>query len=360
MKLNVAFALLPFVVVFAQPGQAASPPKAPKVLIDNLPELAQRVIAAVVTIEVTESSGERGLGSGVLIHAQGFIVTAAHVVESATLINVTFEKLGTQPATIVTLSRTEDLALLKIDNPPKTVAVPLLGDSGKLVVGEAVFAIGAPLGLARTLTTGNVSAIRDDFGSELSFHPHHVLQTDAALNQGNSGGAVFNSQGEVIGIVSFIATPSKGSVGLGFAIPSNIVRRRLFDEAIPDIGVSLRRIPAPVADVLNWPANGALLVEHVRAGTAADIAGLRGGFLEADVGGVPLMLGGDLIIKVGPYDVGDAMAIHRYLHELTLGQNILYTVLRAGKSQEIVVKVDRLMASPTLPALPGTKAKATK
>ena len=335
---------------------AAAPPVRAKAVIENLPALYEAVAPAVVKIEVLAGPGMTGVGSGVLIHANGFVVTAAHVVESAVAIHVTFEGVGVRDAVVATLSRTEDLALLKVDNPPKGVSVPALGDSAKLEVGEAVFAVGAPLGLEHTLTTGNISAIRNDFGSELSFYPRHVIQTDAALNQGNSGGAVFNSRGEVIGIVSFIATPSHGSVGLGFAIPSNSVRRRLFEDAIPDIGVSLRRIPKPLAEVLNWPVNGALLVENVRPGTPAAEAGLKGGGIEAEVGGIPLSLGGDLIIKVGPYDMADGAKIHAYLHSLKSGESIPYTILRAGRPVEINVTVDKLIDIPQLPPLPSDRS----
>lgn len=315
--------------------------------IENLNDLYDGLAPSVVTVYGL-APGSPGVGSGVMLHRDGFIATAGHVVEHAWEIYVEFKNGERQPAEVVTLSRTEDLALLKVAEIPSGTYVPELADSSELVVGEPVFCIGAPLGLKHTLTTGIVSAIRSEFGHELAFLPKNVIQTDAAINQGNSGGALFNRRGEVIGIASFLASTTGGSVGLGFAVPSNAVRRRLFQEAIPYIGVSLRRIPAPLADAMNWSARDALLVEQVRPDTAAARAGLRGGDIEATIGGVTLMLGGDLIVKVGSLEVGEQARVHEYLSGLKAGDVIPYTVLRRGEQIEIEVTLDTVIAPPDL------------
>ncbi len=315
--------------------------------IENLNGLYDGLAPSVVTV-YAYAPGAPGVGSGVVLHGDGFVATAGHVVEQAWEIIVEFKNGERQVADVVTLSRSEDLALLKVAEMPAGTYVPELGGSSELVVGEPVFCIGAPLGLKHTLTTGIVSAIRTEFGHELAFLPKNVIQTDAAINQGNSGGALFNRSGQVIGIASFLASTSGGSVGLGFAVPSDTVRRRLFLEAIPYIGVTLRRIPAPLAEAMNWAERDALLVERVQPGSSAYSAGLRGGDIEATVGGVTLILGGDLIVKVGDLNVGQKEQVHEYLTGLKAGDVIPYTVLRRGKRIEVDVEVQKVIVPPNL------------
>lgn len=322
----------------------------------SLEVLFERVSPAVVTIRTAVKKVESGdeyvkmeggvnIGSGVLLHADGYVATAAHVVEEALGINVVF-KDGTQAlAEIVTLSRTEDLALLKVAAMPKGLLPATLGDSDLLKVGQPVFSIGAPLGLKHTLTAGVVSALRDD---PRALVPRQIIQTDAALNSGNSGGALFNYKGEVVGIASYIATLSGGSMGLGFAVPSKTVRNRLFENALPYLGTSLRYIPKKYSDIFNWPVDG-LLVERVEDGSPAAEAGLRGGRVDALVDGTPVRLGGDYILKVGELDSNKRAEVATYLHGLNEGDTIHYTVMREGRVGTIDVKVGKF---PPLPAVP--------
>ncbi len=329
-------------------------------VIANLSSLYDGLSPSVVII-YPEIPGARGIGSGVVLHRDGFIATAAHVVDRAFRIEVEFKDGSKTDAQIVTLSRSEDIALIKVEKLPAGTFVPALGDSDELQVGDQVFVIGAPLGLKHTLTTGIVSAVRADFGSELAFLPKNVIQTDAAINQGNSGGALFNHLGQVVGITSFMATPTGGNVGLGFAIPSNTVRRRLFDNAIPWMGMVLRRVPEPMAEVLNWSARDALLVEHVLPGTPAAEAGFKGGDVEAWIGGIRLMLGGDLIVGVGEVEIGKAAEVHALLHDLKAGDAVVYSVIRSGEELKLEVKVERIIPPPTLAGgPPPAKAKAKK
>ncbi len=344
MRLVRQLALGALLVLFAVPAAARANRSSS---IGNLDALYDGLAPAVVTIYAS-APGAPGVGSGVVLHPDGFVATAAHVVEHAWEINVEFKNGESSAAEVVTLSRSKDLALLKVEEIPAATFVPELGDSSELVVGEPVFCIGAPLGLKHTLTTGIVSAIRSDFGHELAFLPKNVIQTDAANNQGNSGGALCNRRGQVIGIASFLASTTGGSVGLGCAVPSNTVRQRLFVEAIPYIGVSLRRIPAPLAEVLNWAAPDALLVEIVKPGSAAYRAGLRGGEIEATVGGITLMLGGDLIVKVGDLEIGDTTQVHEYLTGLKAGDVISYTVIRSGERTQVDVPVETIIVPPDL------------
>ncbi len=298
-------------------------------------------------VELTVSTG-----SGVLVHRDGYVVTAGHVVEDAAAIVVAFRDGVQASAEVVTLSHSEDLALLKVDEVSPKAAVAPLGDSDGLKVGQRIFAIGAPLGFEHTLTAGVVSALRSNPSPGLP--ARRLVQTDVALNQGNSGCPLFNEAGEVVGIASFIASTTGGSIGLNFAVPSNTVRARLFEQALPYLGVSLRFIPREVAELFNWPVEGAFLVEKVRAGSAADEAGLRGGVLKATVAEREWWLGGDVLLKVGEVDTSTPDKVGAYLRTLKAGDVVKYTVLRGGRPGTVEVKVPKLPPVPALPR-PGKK-----
>ncbi|MBK7862257.1 MAG: trypsin-like peptidase domain-containing protein [Archangiaceae bacterium] len=289
-----------------------------------------------------------GTGSGVLLHEGGFVVTAAHVVEQAEMIELEYKDGSKTEAHVVTLSRTEDLALLKAEKVPKGVVAPPLADSDKLKVGQLVFAVGTPQNFPHTLSAGVISSVRNEPAKGLT--PGHVIQTDAAMNPGNSGGPLFNDRGEVVGIASFIFSKSGGSEGLGFAIPSNVVKRRMFEKPLPYLGLSLRILPQPVMELFNWPYPGAILVEQVRSGSPAAQAGLRGGVVDADVGGSKVRLGGDLIVKVGPFDAWKTEEIGTYLAGVKAGDTLDYRVLRKGELVEVSVAVPPREPIPTLGA----------
>ncbi|MCC6337465.1 MAG: trypsin-like peptidase domain-containing protein [Myxococcales bacterium] len=308
-------------------------------------QMAQTETSAVMAVSV-------GTGSGVLLHKDGFVVTAAHVVEDAEVIEVQWKDGSSTGATVVTLSRSEDVALLKVDDVPKSAQVVTLGDSDGLKAGQRVFAVGAPMGLEHTLTSGVVSALRTN--PERGFAPRKLIQTDVPINQGNSGGPLFNEAGEVVGIASFILSTSGGSMGLGFAVPSNTVRRRLFEHALPYVGVSLRYIPREVAEVFNWTAESGLLVEKVRPGSIAAKAGLRGGVVTAKVAGNEVLLGGDLILTVNGQDTSKTERIGELLRGLKVGDTITYDVLRGGKLQQVKMTLPELVK---VPALAGPKKK---
>lgn len=320
-------------------------------------ELFPKVDDAVVTIRVAERITQEsdttsmvavtiGTGSGVVVHKDGFVVTAAHVVETAQRIEVHWRDDFKSAATVVSLSRTEDLALLKVETMPKKFTVSPLGDSDALKPGQRLFAIGAPYGLEHSLTSGVVSALRTNDRPGLI--PRHLLQTDVSINQGNSGGPLFNDKGEVVGIASFMLSQSGGSVGLNFAVPSNTVRTRLFNEALPYIGVSLRFIPSDIAKLFNWPVEGGFLVETVNEDSVADKAGLKGGKVEANVGGNRVKLGGDLIINVNGVPATETAKVAGALRALKPGETIRYDVLREGKRDVVEVAVPEGLSVPFL------------
>ncbi len=326
-----------------------------------LDAMFEKVDPAVVTVRVglksTEESAEGyvlrvgiGTGSGILVHSDGFIVTAAHVVEGAEQVVVVFKDNTVVEAAVLSLSRTEDLALLKVASVPKSASVAVHGNSDLLKIGQPVFSIGTPLGLGHTLTAGVVSSIRT--GKPQGLKPGNVIQTDAALNQGNSGGPLFNDKGEVVGIASYIATTSGGSQGLGFAVPSNVVRKRLFDNALPWLGLSLRHLPADVCALFNWPYTAVMLIERVAVDSPGAKAGLRGGSIDANVGGNAVTLGGDVIVKVGDFDAGETEKIGASLSRLKVGDKVHYTVMREGKLFETDVEVPAHVLVPKLNAPP--------
>lgn len=324
-----------------------------------LDQVVQRVDASVVTIRVAEERTSQsaagrsvsittGTGSGVLVHADGWIVTAAHVVDDADAIEIEYVDGTEAEAQIVSLSRTEDLALLKAQAVPKKPVVATLGDSEALKPGMRLFAIGAPLGLTHTVTSGVVSALRTD--TRKGLHPSRLIQTDVAINQGNSGGPLFNEGGEVVGIASFIASKSGGSMGLNFAIPASTVRARLFESPLPWVGVSVRFVPKGFAEVMNWPAEAGLLIEKVKSGGAAEKAGLHGGMVEAEIGGSSVVLGGDLVLSVSGVPSADGQAIGKALAALKPGDSIRYDVLCAGSRKTVEVPLPSLPRVPVLSA----------
>lgn len=326
-----------------------------------LEELFVKVDPTVVTVRVatkslTENSSGAVMvvalitGSGVLVHPDGFVVTAAHVVEAAELVEVHWLDGFKAKAKVVSLSRTEDIALLKVEATPPKAVVAVVGDSSVLKPGQRLFAIGAPYGLEHSLTAGVVSALRDNDRPGLM--PRHLVQTDVPLNQGNSGGPLFNEKGEVVGIASFMLSQSGGSVGLNFAVPSNTVRTRLFDEALPYIGVGLRFIPRDVAEIFNWPLEGGFLVETVRPQSPAEVAGLRAGAVASEVGGNRVQLGGDLIVSVNGVPAFETTKVAQALRVLKAGDVIRYDLLRGGKPGHVEVPIP---AGLTVPALPKPK-----
>jgi S1-C subfamily serine protease len=179
-----------------------------------------------------------------------------------------------------------------------------------------------------------------------------VLQTDAALNQGNSGGPLFNDKGEVVGIASYIASLSGGSMGLGFAVPSNTVRKRLFDNPLPWLGLSLRHLPLEICMLFNWPYSEVMLIERVEEGSTGAKAGLLGGTMDTTIAGTPVKIGGDVIVKVGEFEASETEKIGAALTKLKAGDKVHYTVMRAGKLFETDVEVPKRVLVPKLPPLP--------
>lgn len=287
--------------------------------------------------------GENAEGAGVVLHADGFIATAAHLVAQSDSVSVQFPDGTLVSARTVTVSRSEDIALLKVDKLPAGVTFATLGDSEKLLIGQQVFTV---VPKTRALSVGIVRTIRG-LNPKVPVGPKDLFQVDEALNDAGFGSAVFDSKGDVIGILTNLSAIGKRG-GAGYATPASAMRRRLFDNALPYVGTALRHISPELAAVFHWPVQHALLVEWVKPGSASANAGLQGGTVDAVINGAPIRLGGDLIIKVGEFDMSKLDEIGAFLASRKAGSVLHYTVLRAGKQMQVDVLVEETIKVPAL------------
>ena len=306
----------------------------------DLSKLFEQLDASVVTIEVVEykvqnqqltSSG--GLGSGVVISKDGLIMTAAHVVESANEISVKLQDGTSFPADVISSSTAADVSLLKLRTVPKNLIPAKVGSSKDSNIGEQILIIGAPRGLEHSLSVGHISRkMKRNFisnGEMAGF-----LQTDASINQGNSGGPMFNLKGEIIGIVSFILTNSGGFEGLGFAVDIDTAKKVLFDVNSFWTGFDGLFLSEALAGVLNTPQKSGVLIQRVTPNSFADKIGLKPGVIQAEILGQKMWLGGDIVLSMQgsscnePHDLGN---IKRQIESLKKGDEVLIEVLRRGK-----------------------------
>jgi len=288
----------------------------------------------------------QGIGSGFLINADGQILTNHHVISGSNNVEVTLPDQSRHKAQIIMRDRNNDLALIKIDPKGKKLKFLSLGDSEAVQVGQKVLAIGNPFGLSGTLTTGIISSLGRTIRGE-NQELEGMIQTDASINSGNSGGPLLDSQGNVIGINTAIYGPNGGSVGIGFAMPINRAKLMLSDfqsgrhPAQPVIGVRTALLPGDYARALDLPESGGLLVIRVTPRTPADLAGLRGANRRVQVGNYIVDVGGDLITHIDGKAVERADDITRVASRKHAGEKIELTLFRDGRS----VKVNVTLAS---------------
>lgn len=314
-----------------------------------LREVFKRVSGSVVVVVAETRSSPAsgaparadggGIGSGVLISASGRVLTAAHVVESADRVRIRFAGGAVVPARVIAADPLADVALLEAARVPLEAVVARIGDSDKVEVADQVFVVGAPYGISETLSVGYVSARRSTLGERGEAAGVELLQTDAAISPGNSGGPMFNLQGEVIGIVSHIVSRSGGAEGIGFAVTSNAAREALLDAPPIWTGLSVVPLSGELARLLNLPQPAGLLVMHAAEDSPGARLGLRAGATPAVVGGVPLTLGGDIILAVGGMPIEANIANYRRirdrLRQAQPGEPIDIVVLRAGRIVEL-------------------------
>jgi S1-C subfamily serine protease len=310
----------------------------------------KRVLPSVVNITSTTlvfnffygTVPQQGQGSGFILDKAGHVLTNFHVVEGANRgIEVTLSNKRRYSAKVVGTDRVHDLALLQIDAP--NLEPVILANSSELNVGQKVYAIGNPFGLAGTMTRGIISAIRPIRSAD-GAPIEDAIQTDAAINPGNSGGPLLNSHGEVIGINTMIASNGADqSSGIGFAIPINTAKAVLADLTRygrvkrPSLGIVSYAIGPDLAGQMGLAADQGVLIQKVVPGGAADRAGLHGGREQAYVGNTLVMLGGDLIVAVDGQQVTDPQDINVIMEKHQAGDTISVTIYRGRK--EITLKL---------------------
>ena len=283
---------------------------------------------------------QEGQGSGFIIDKEGHVLTNYHVIADARQVEVTLHNRKKYRATVVGTDRSHDLAVIQIKGPGLTPMV--LGDSRNLQVGQKVYAIGNPFGLAGTMTNGIISSIRpvqEPDGMQID----DAIQTDAAINPGNSGGPLLNWHGEVIGINTLIASNVGQSAGIGFAIPVNTAKAVLNDLMTlgrvrrPALGVRTIPITPELADQMGLAADSGLLIVQVVPGGAADRAGLRGGNERAYIGNIPITLGGDLIVAIDGQDIQDQQDLSQVMNSHRAGDTVRITIYRGKKKIDVSV-----------------------
>jgi S1-C subfamily serine protease len=288
---------------------------------------------------------QQGQGSGFILNKDGLILTNNHVIDNAQRVEVTLSDKHKYKARVLTTDKGHDLALIKIDNVPNLVPATLAGSQG-LVVGQRVYAIGNPFGLSGTMTRGIISAIRSIRGQE--GNPiEDAIQTDAAVNPGNSGGPLLNSRGEVIGITTLIASNPNGgadqSAGIGFAIPIDTAKAVLDDFAKyghirrPSLDIITLPIGPDIAEQIGLPADYGILIESVTRGGAAERAGLHGGTQKAWQGNTPVMLGGDLIVEADGQKIETPQDLSVVLNSHHAGDTISIVIFRGRQKMNVKV-----------------------
>jgi S1-C subfamily serine protease len=298
---------------------------------------------------------QQSLGSGFVIDKAGHIVTNYHVIEGAKQIRVSFSNGSSIKATVVGSDPSSDIAVLKIDASSRALTPLPFGNSDQVKVGDPVVAIGNPFGLDRTVTAGIVSAIQRAITAPNGYTIDHVIQTDAAINHGNSGGPLLNGLGQVIGVNAQIETggTSGGNVGIGFAIPANtvktvvaqLIRNGRVDRAF--IGISAVPVTKQLARIFHLPVSKGLLVQTVEPGSGAAKAGLKPGTTDVVLAGESYKLGGDIIVSASGIPVASLDKLRDVVAEKKPGDTLSLTIYRGEKKLDVDVKLGRQPASPS-------------
>ena len=301
-----------------------------------------------------QTQRQQALGSGFVIDKAGHIVTNYHVVAGARAVQVSFSNNESMKARVVGSDPSTDIAVLKVSASSRALRALELGNSDSVRVGDQVLAIGNPFGLDRTATAGIVSALQRPISAPNGYEIDHVIQTDAALNHGNSGGPLLNSEGQVIGVNSQIQTGSTGdgNVGIGFAIPINTVKSvvaQLIKSGKVEhayIGVTVKPITPDVARVFRLPVQRGLLVQSVQPGSGAAKAGLKVGTSQVTLAGESYLLGGDVIVRADGVKVGSLARLRDLVAAKKPGDKMKLEIYRGSKLQTLEVKLGQQPRSP--------------
>jgi S1-C subfamily serine protease len=335
------------------PAQVASTSQA--LTVQEIYELAGPGVVQVSVSPDGAPGGLEGQGSGFVIDKAGHIVTNYHVVQNAGEVQVSFSAGESVAATVVGVDPSTDIAVLKVDMPASALQPLPLGDSNEVQVGDSVVAIGNPFGLERTVTAGIVSALQREIEAPNGFEIDQVIQTDAQINSGNSGGPLLNTRGEVIGVNSQIETGGTGlgNVGIGFAVPVNTVREaaaQLIETGKVErafLGIEMQTITEEAAHELRLPVDAGVLIATVRPGSPAADAGLRGGDDTAVVNGETWVLGGDVIVGADGNPIETADELRDVVLSKRPGDDLTLDIDRDGETLTLTVELGRQPATPS-------------
>jgi len=314
----------------------------------TISELYQTVQSSVVVVYTKEKVASKvlhqkmmtsdGLGSGVLISKEGYILTAAHVVNVAETIMVGFSDGTKVPAKVVRSVPAADVAVIQLDWMPENRTIARMGNSDEAGIGDQICVIGAPFGLERSLSVGHISARHIDDKRTTGLDRMEFLQTDAAINTGNSGGPMFNMEGEVIGIVSYILTLSGGFEGIGFAVSSNVASTLLTQKGAFWFGAEGFMLNKEMASAFNVPAQGGVLIQKVAKNSPAGKMGLQAGTMYATIDEEEILIGGDIVLTIIGIPVTsqeDLTAVRQKMNSFTTGNVLTIDVLREGRIQTL-------------------------
>jgi S1-C subfamily serine protease len=299
-----------------------------------------------------QNERQEALGSGFVIDKAGHIITNYHVIEGARSVDVSFSNNESMRARIVGTDPSTDIAVLQVDAHSRALTPLPLGDSDAVHVGDSVVAIGNPFGLERTVTAGIVSALQRVIQAPNAFSIDHVIQTDAALNKGNSGGPLLDVRGNVIGVNSQIQSESGGgNVGVGFAVPINTVRTveaqivKTGHAEHAFLGVKVQAVTSDVARLFRLPATHGLLVASVQRGSAAAKAGLRAGTHQVTDAGETYPLGGDLIVAADGVRLSSLDQLRDVISNKQPGDRLALEIWRGDRKMPLDVKLGRQPSS---------------
>ena len=295
-------------------------------------------------------------GSGFVIDKAGHIVTNYHVVQGATDVEVSFSENERIPAKVVGVDPSTDIAVLEVDEQARALTPLQLGDSDAVTVGDAVVAIGNPLGLERTITAGIVSALQREITAPDGFAIDKVIQTDAPINPGNSGGPLLNALGEVIGVNSQIAPDpagGRGNIGIGFAVPINTVKEvvsQILETGRVEhayLGIQMVTLNETITENFRMPVTAGVLLVEVVPGSPADKAGLKGGDTQVIIDGQTYMLGGDVVTKVDGTPVDSADDVRAAVRAKKPGDSVSLEIHRQKETKTVTVELGRQPAQAT-------------
>ncbi len=285
----------------------------------------------------------KSLGSGALITKAGRILTAAHVVDRATEIEVVFADGSKTSGHVVWVESLIDLAMVQVVDVPETVEPLNLAKTNDYSVGEQVVVIGAPYGVSHSLSVGYLSGIRDGDAIPGSSLVPRLLQTDAAINVGNSGGPMFNLNGEIIGIVSYIMSKDGGSNGLGFVISVDTIHKIIDSNPSVFFGLIPIILNKPHSQIINNTAGYGMLIQNVIPGTLADKLGFKGGTMSVMMANRHMLLGGDIILAIDGIAIKNieaAIKIKQRMGQFKKDKEVVFKFLRNGVEKLVTWKVD--------------------